>query len=218
MRPYIFINIASSADGKISDQNRAQIKISCEEDAGRVDRLRASSDGIMVGIGTVLSDNPRLTVKSEKLREERVSQGRPPNPTRIIVDSKCRVPLDSQVLDYGNSTIVAVSERAEKKRIEEISHKADVVITGKERVDLSGLAARLFERGIGKLMVEGGGKLNHGLLSERLVDEVIIYYGNIIIGDGPTPVDGKSFYTPLQLELKEMKRVGEGLVVKWRCL
>ncbi len=218
MRPFTFINIAASADGKISNQRKDQIKISGEEDAQRVDGLRASSDGIMVGIGTVLSDNPRLTVKTEELREERAVNSKSPNPTRIVVDSKCRVPPDFEVLNDEARTIVAVSERAEKKRIEEISHKADVMITGKERVDLSGLAARLFEMGVGKLMVEGGGKLNHGLLSQRLVDEVIIYYGNTIIGDGPTPVDGKSFDPPLQLELKGLERVGEGVVVKWRCL
>lgn len=218
MRPFTFINIAASADGKISDQNRMQVKISCDEDATRVDRLRSSSDGIMVGIGTVLSDNPRLTVKSAKFRQERASHGKSPNPVRIIVDSTCRVPPDSQVLDDNAPTIVAVSERAEKRRIEKISSIAEVLITGKERVDLSALAARLFEMGIGKLMVEGGGTLNHGLLWEGLVDEIIVYYGSVIIGDGPTPVDGKSFTPPLELELKEVEKVGEGIVVKWRCL
>lgn len=216
MRPFTFINIASSADGKISDQNRAQIKISCEEDAQRVDRLRASSDGIMVGIGTVLSDDPRLTVKSEELRRERVSNGKLPNPVRIIVDSTCRVPPDSQVLNDDASTILAVSERAEKRKIEEISQMADVIITGKERANLSALAARLFELGIGKLMVEGGGTLNHGMLSEDLVDEIMIYYGNVIIGDGPSPVDGNSFDPPLKLELREMEKIGEGILVRWR--
>lgn len=218
MRPYTFINIAASADGKISDQKRKQVKISCEEDAQRVDRLRASSDAIMVGIGTVLSDDPRLTVKNEELRNERVAAGRPPNPIRVVVDSGCRVPQTSQVLKNDAQTIVAVSERAEKNKIEEISHMAEVVVTGKERVNLSGLAARLFEFGIGKLMVEGGGVLNHGLLSEGLVDEIMIYYGNEIIGDGPSPVDGRSFDPPIQLELKDIERVGEGVIVKWRCL
>lgn len=218
MRPFTFINIAASADGKISNQNRVQIKISCEEDARRVDRLRASSDGIMVGIGTVLSDNPLLTVKNEKLRQERTYQGKPSNPVRIVVDSTCRIPPDSQVLHNDARTIVAVSERAEKKRIEDISQRAEVVITGKEKVDLSALAVRLFELGIGKLMVEGGGTLNHGLLSKGLVDEIMIYYGRVIIGDGPSPVDGKSFNPPLKLELKGVERVGEGVVAKWRCL
>lgn len=218
MRPFTFINIAASADGKISNQDRVQIKISCEEDAKRVDRLRASSDGIMAGIGTVLSDNPRLTIKSEELRNERASYGKPPNPTRIIVDSMCRIPTGSQVLGDDAHTIVAVSERAEKKNIEEVSQVAEVMVTGKERVNLSALASRLFEWGIAKLMVEGGGTLNHGMLSEGLVDEIIIYYGNAVIGDGPSPVDGESFNPFLKLELKDVERIGKGVVAKWRCL
>ncbi|MFP3945944.1 MAG: 2,5-diamino-6-(ribosylamino)-4(3H)-pyrimidinone 5'-phosphate reductase [Archaeoglobaceae archaeon] len=218
MRPFTFINVAASADGKISDQKKRQIKISCEEDAERVDRLRASSDAIMVGIGTVLSDNPRLTVKNESLRSQRVADGKPSNPIRVVVDSRCRVPQTSHVLNDDARTILAVSEKAEKTRVEEISEMAEVIITGKERVNLSALSTRLFEIGIGKLMVEGGGTLNHSMLSEGLVDEIIVYYGNMIIGSGPSPVEGNSFDPPLRLELSEMEKIGNGVFVRWRCV
>jgi 2,5-diamino-6-(ribosylamino)-4(3H)-pyrimidinone 5'-phosphate reductase len=89
-RPFIFINSAMSADGKISTKQRKQVRISGKEDFDRMDALRASSDAIMVGIGTLLADNPSLTVKSPKRRLERKEAGLEENPARIVVDSKAR--------------------------------------------------------------------------------------------------------------------------------
>ncbi|MDD3934298.1 MAG: dihydrofolate reductase family protein, partial [Methanoculleus sp.] len=75
MRPFVFVNVAMSADGKISTRERRQVRISGSGDFSRVDRIKAESDAIMVGIGTVLADNPSLTVKSPELRAERVAAG-----------------------------------------------------------------------------------------------------------------------------------------------
>ena len=105
MRPFIFINIAASLDGKISDENRKQLRISCKKDLERVDELRAESDAIMVGIGTILADDPSLTVKNSELRKLRVKKGRDENPTRIVVDSKCRIPLNAKAVSYTHLTL-----------------------------------------------------------------------------------------------------------------
>ncbi len=95
-RPFVFINAAMSADGKIATAERKQTRISGTLDLDRVDELRAASDAVMVGIGTVLSDNPSLTVKSEQRRDKRRAQGLPENSVRIVVDSAARTPLATE--------------------------------------------------------------------------------------------------------------------------
>ncbi len=218
MKPFVFINIAASVDGKISDESRRQLKISCEEDFKRVDRLRAESDAIMVGIGTVLADDPRLTVKSEELRRWRTDQGKPENPIRVVVDSRCRIPLNAKVLNEEARTIVAVSKLADRSKVEELRHKAEVVIFGESKVDLKALMGYLYEIGVRKVMVEGGATLNYGLLEEGLVDEIYVYYGSMIIGGAkaPTIVDGLSFNPPIELELISVEKLGRGVLTKWK--
>ncbi len=221
MKPFVFINVASSVDGKISDESRRQIKISCDEDFRRVDELRAESDAIMVGIGTVLADNPRLTVKSEKLRLERVERGLSENPTRVVVDSRCRVPLDAKILNNEARTIVAVSKLADSDKVEALKDMGiEVVVFGENRVDLKVLMEYLYSIGIRKVMVEGGATLNYGLLKERLVDEICIYYGNMIIGGvkSPTVVDGSSFNPPVRLKLLSVEKLGSGILARWKVI
>ena len=218
MKPFVFINIAASVDGKISDESRRQLKISCEEDFKRVDKLRAESDAIMVGIGTVLADDPRLTVKSEELRGWRTDQGKPENPIRVVVDSRCRIPLNAKVLNKEAKTIVAVSKLADRSRVEKLRHKAEVVTFGESKVDLRALMRYLYKIGVRKVMVEGGATLNYGLLKEGLVDEIYVYYGSMIIGGAkaPTIVDGSSFNPPIELELISIEKLGRGVLTKWK--
>lgn len=218
MKPFVLINIAASLDGKISDESRKQLRISCQRDLERVDELRASSDAIMVGIGTILADNPGLTVKNPELRKLRVREGKDENPTRVVVDSKCRIPLDAKVLDNKAKTIVAVSKKADVRKIGELKKRknVEVVVFGEEKVDLKGLLRYLHRVGIRKLMVEGGGTLNRSLIAEKLVDEIYIYYGSMLIGGktSPTIVDGRSFDEPIKLKLISFEKFGEGVLIK----
>lgn len=216
MRPHVFVNVAASLDGKISDESRRQLKISCEEDLEIVDRLRAESDAIMVGIGTVIADDPRLTVKSAALREKRVKEGREPNPLRVVVDSRCRMPLNSRILNEEARTLIAVSKLAPEDRISEVKKFAEVAVIGEDRVDLSALLEHLYEKGVRRLMVEGGGTLISSLVSENLVDEMRIYYGPLFIGgkNSPTICDGNSFLRRCRIE--KIERVGEGFAVTVR--
>ncbi|MEM0350699.1 MAG: 2,5-diamino-6-(ribosylamino)-4(3H)-pyrimidinone 5'-phosphate reductase, partial [Archaeoglobaceae archaeon] len=185
MKPYVIVNVAASIDGKISDERRVQMKISCREDLKRVDELRASVDAIMVGIGTILSDNPKLNVKSEELRKKRILEGKSANPLKVVVDSKCRIPENAEVL--SGDVIVAVARIADKERVYRISKKAEVVVFGDERVDLRALLEYLYAKGVRKILVEGGGTLISSLFLEDLVDELFIYYAPIIIGGANSP-------------------------------
>ncbi|MCS7130952.1 MAG: 2,5-diamino-6-(ribosylamino)-4(3H)-pyrimidinone 5'-phosphate reductase [Archaeoglobaceae archaeon] len=214
MRPYVFVNIASSLDGKISDETRKQVRISCKEDLRRVDELRASADAIMVGIGTILSDNPKLNVKSEELRKKRILEGKEENPIKVVVDSRCRIPENAEV--FNSKVILAVSKLADKEKVERINKKAEVVAFGEEKVDLKALLEYLYKKGVRKLMVEGGGTLISSLLREDLVDEMFIYYAPIIIGGekSPTICDGNSFNPALRMKIVSVERFGEGVLLR----
>ncbi len=223
-RPLVFINAAMSADGKISTVKRTQTRISGTEDFDRVDALRARSDAIMVGIGTVLADNPSLTVKSKNRREERKSAGQGENPLRIVVDSEARTPVDADVLNKGEGKrIIAVSQRAILENVGQLGEKADVLVCGMEEVDLKKLLFLVWQRGVRRVMVEGGATLNWSLISQKLVDMIYTYVSNMIVGGetAPTLVDGEGFTKEtemVKLELLGVEKLDEGVLLKWSVL
>ena len=220
-RPFTFINSAMSADGKISTNERKQVRISGNVDFERMDELRATSDAVMVGIGTVLADDPSLTVKSEARRAKRKMNGHEENPDRIVVDSHARTPLDADIFKKGVGTrIIAVSKLAPRDRVQALEKVAVVIEAGEDKVDLSELVVRLKKMGINRLMVEGGASLNFGMLSSGLVDEIYSFVGNLIIGGAvsPTLVDGIGFQENeiLGLEFMSFEKMDDGVVLKWR--
>jgi 2,5-diamino-6-(ribosylamino)-4(3H)-pyrimidinone 5'-phosphate reductase len=219
-RPFVFINAAMSADGKIATIKRRQTRISGSLDFDRMDELRATSDAVMVGIGTVLSDNPSLTVKSKERREKRRSMGFEENPARIVVDSMARTPKDADIFKKGEGKrIIAVCENAPQENLSELSKQADIICVGQKSVDLAKLLIELKNRDIKKLMVEGGATLNWGLISGGLVDVIYTFIGNMIIGgkSAPTLVDGEGFVSDFcKLSLISCERLEEGVIMKWK--
>jgi len=195
-------------------------RISSGNDRDRVDALKAGSDAIMVGIGTVLADNPSLTVKSKKQREDRTRAKKDENPIRIVVDSNAKTPIDAEILCRGSGKrIIAVSKQAIVADVDRLSEKAKIIVCGREEVDLKKLLDSLWQRGVERLMVEGGATLNWSLVSQGLVDEIYIYIGNIIIGGehAPTLVDGTGFVTDMaKLELLSAEKMDKGIVLQWR--
>ena len=228
MRPFVFINAAMSADGKISTHLRKQVRISGDRDFQRVDRLRCEADAIMVGVGTILSDDPSLTVKSEEFRKKRLDCGRDENPVRVVIDSLARTPPDSDILRKGaGRRIIFVSGPAAVKRVDALRMSgAEVVVAGEQgepRVDLAAALWHLHDMGIRRLMVEGGATLNWSLINLKLVDEIYVYIGSLILGGSmaPTLVDGAGFSNrdgALSLDLVSVERMDGGFVVKWRVL
>jgi 2,5-diamino-6-(ribosylamino)-4(3H)-pyrimidinone 5'-phosphate reductase len=220
-RPYVIINCAMSADGKISSFERRQVRISGKSDLARVDALRAKSDAVMVGVGTVLADDPSLRVKSEQLRRERESSGKPENPLRVVADSLASTPPDAQVLEKkpGDSCIIAVSGAAPKERLANLACRCEIIQQGQDKVNLRELLSALRKRGVNTLMVEGGGMLNWSMVHEGLVDEMCVYVGPLIIGGkgAPTPVDGAGFVSNFpRLKLISLEKLDEGALMWWR--
>jgi 2,5-diamino-6-(ribosylamino)-4(3H)-pyrimidinone 5'-phosphate reductase len=221
MRPSVVVNVAMSADGKLSTRERRQVKISGAEDFARVDRLKAGCDAVMVGIGTVLADDPSLTVKNPDYKRERQSSGRPEHPVRVVIDSQARVPLDAAVLTKGEGVrVVAVSGRADPDQVRALRTKATVIVAGETEVDLGRVLDELGAMGVRRLMVEGGGTLIAGMIRAGLVDEMYTYIGSIVIGgkDAPTLADGPGWTQEsdfARLALADSTHMDDGILLHW---
>jgi 2,5-diamino-6-(ribosylamino)-4(3H)-pyrimidinone 5'-phosphate reductase len=221
MRPSVVVNVAMSADGKLSTRERRQVKISGAEDFARVDRLKAGCDAVMVGIGTVLADDPSLTVKNPELKSRRQQEGKGEHPARVVIDSRARISPDASVLNKGEGLrVVAVSGRADPARVDVLRKKATVIVAGDEEVDLARVLDELGAMGIRRLMVEGGGTLIAGLVRAGLVDEIYTYIGSIVISgkDAPTLADGPGWITEAEfarLVLAEVTRMDDGILIHW---
>ena len=221
-RPFVFINVAMTADGKIDTFERKGAPISSQYDKERVDRLRAESDAVMVGGRTLLDEAPKLTVKSEALRAERLARGLSPNPVKVGIVSEAKIKPDSMFLNTGPARIVIfTTHRTSKDRLAFLrSRGADVYIHESEKVDLSKTLVTLKELGIQRLMVEGGATLNFELLKLRLVDELSAYIAPLIFGgeSAPTMAAGsgleRSAAIPLKLVSVEKGEDG-GVLLKY---
>jgi 2,5-diamino-6-(ribosylamino)-4(3H)-pyrimidinone 5'-phosphate reductase len=188
-RPFVFINVAMTADGKIDTFQRRGAAISSRRDKDRVDLLRADADAVMVGGKTLLEEDPKLTVKSEVLREARVGRGLSPNPVKVGIVTQATIKADSEFLSAGPADIVIfTTSRTSKKYISLLtSRQVDVYVDQDRRVNLQNALATLKELGINRLMVEGGSTLNFELMRLGLVDEVTAYVAPMIFGGGSAP-------------------------------
>lgn len=216
---HVIVNAATSVDGKLSTRRREQVAISGPEDFDRVDALRADSDAVMVGVGTVLADDPSLTVDDSDRIAARADRGDPPQPARVLADSRLRTPEDATVYDDAAETIVLTSEAASDEAIADArTQGATVIVAGDDRVDLSKALPQLETHGIEQLMVEGGGELVFSLFAADLVDELSVFVGSMVIGgrDAPTLADGTGFVETFpDLQLDEAERIDDGVLVRY---
>jgi 2,5-diamino-6-(ribosylamino)-4(3H)-pyrimidinone 5'-phosphate reductase len=208
-RPHVHINVAATADGKIDTFERRGAAISSARDKERVDRLRAGADAVMVGGRTLHDEDPKLTVKSELLRAERLALGLPPNPAKVGVASQLDLKPDSNFLTAGPARIILfTTSHTEESQLSMLrSLNAEVFILGEDRVDLAGAMKMLNGNGVRRLMVEGGATLNFELMHLGLVDELTIYIAPMIFGgeSAPTTAAGSGLVRSAAIPLRLLK-------------
>lgn len=203
--PFIILKSAVSLDGKIAAKNGSSKYISCESSRKYVHKLRSYVDAVLVGVNTVIVDDPLLTV--------RLIKGK--NPKKIILDSKLKIPKDARVLQ--KDCIIATVEKRKA-----ISDKPEVKIWTIEpdkqgEVDIKKLIKKAGEEGIQSILVEGGKKVFSSFIRERLFDKIYIFISPRIIGDGIPFVEGiniDKLDSALSLNSVSYRKIGSDILVE----
>jgi len=211
--PFIILKIASSIDGKIATASGESKWITCEKSRRMVHRLRSEVDAVMVGIGTIIKDDPLLNVRLVKGRD----------PHRIILDSQLRIPLSAKVLNTGPAkTYIATSLDAPQDKIMALREKGiEVILLGSKEgyIDLQSLMKELGSLGIMNLMIEGGSETNASSLKAGIVDKVLIFISPRIIGghDSKGAIGGRSperLCDAIAIRDLKLKRLGEDILIE----
>ncbi len=214
-KPFVILKSAASLDGKIAVPTGHSKWITGEQARNKVHEIRDEVDAIMVGVNTVIMDDPQLTVRLQGKETK--------NPLRIVLDSDLKIPENSKVLqvDENTRTILAATDRAPAKKAKRLESKGIKVIYPGEKdgkVNLKALMAALGEMEITSVLVEGGSTINASALRSGIVDKIIFFYAPIIIGgvdslpmfglEGAEKVDDA-----VRIEDLEIFRVGEDIMV-----
>ncbi len=213
--PLVTVKFAQTLDGRIASATGNSRWISSEKSRRLAHKLRAINDAVMVGIGTVLADDPRLTV--------RLVRGR--NPARVILDSVLRIPPDSKVVTEKGAaaTIIAATARADGEKVSRLRETGvEVLLTQEDErgeVDIKHLLGMLGQRGISSVLVEGGTGVITALLRLGLADKLVIFVAPKIMGKGIEAVGELNIADvdhALKLTFNRVYRLGEDLVIEAR--
>lgn len=216
-RPYVILKTAMSLDGKIATASGKSRWISSEDSRRMVHQLRDEVDAILVGIGTVIRDDPSLTT--------RLPDGQGKDAIRVVLDSRARIPLDSRILnlDSPERTIVAVTPQAPQDRVKHISQQAEVLIVPEQdgRINLKALMDKLGQMEISSVLLEGGAEVNDSALKAGIVDEVMFFIAPKLIGgsEAPGPVGGEGIQElseAVRLNNISVTMAGEDILVTGR--
>ncbi|HCX89643.1 MAG: riboflavin biosynthesis protein RibD [Deltaproteobacteria bacterium CG12_big_fil_rev_8_21_14_0_65_43_10] len=215
-RPFVILKSAASLDGKIATRVGDTRWITNEKSRAFLHRLRNDVDGILVGIGTIMADDPELTT--------RLNGRRGKDPVRIVVDSKLRIMLRAKVLNPESKagTIIATTELAHKekiKKLEELGARVLIVGSKENRVDLRELMYELGKLEITSLLIEGGAEINASSLGSGIVDKVLFFYAPKIIGgaDALGMVGGEGvekLHDAINLKNIRVRRLGDDILVE----
>ncbi|NIM03627.1 bifunctional diaminohydroxyphosphoribosylaminopyrimidine deaminase/5-amino-6-(5-phosphoribosylamino)uracil reductase RibD [bacterium] len=211
--PFVILKSAMSLDGKIATQKGDSKWITSEASRKYAKALRSQVDGVLVGIDTVIKDNPGLLASSSQKR-----------PIRIIMDSHLRIPLDARVLNSRAPTIVATGKGVDRKKIERLQARGIEVLQiprwkkhPRRGLDLKFLMRELAKRGVTSILIEGGGRVNASALEMGLVDKVLFFIAPKIVGgeDAITAVEGEGIDRigqAIRLKDTKVRRFGEDIL------
>lgn len=214
--PFCLLKTAMTLDGKIAAKTGDSKWVTNEASRDYVHQLRHRMAAIMVGVNTVIKDNPHLNT--------RLKNGEGSDPIRIIIDSSARIPLEANVLNHSSKahTIIAATERADKEKLKQLEQKgAEIILTPfqDKRVDLKYLMQELGARKIDSVLLEGGSELNYSALEAGIVDKVNVFIAPKFIGgsEAKTPVggDGKMvMQDAVMLSHTKVRQFGEDVMIE----
>ena len=185
-RPYTLLSCSMSIDGYIGN-GASRLLLSNEADFDRVDAVRASCDAILVGAATVRIDNPRLLVRSQARREERAARGLPASPMKVTVTRRAELDARAAFFTVGDAERIVYCASARVDDARDLLEPVATVVDAGDAVEMRAVSTDLAERGVERLMVEGGATVHTQFLTEDLVDELQLTVAPVFVGDSEAP-------------------------------
>ena len=217
-RPYVLLSVAVSIDGYIDDAGPERLLLSNPDDFDRVDALRAGVDAILVGARTLRRDDPRLLVRSDSRRADRLAAGRSEHPVKVTVTADGDLDPDRQFFRTGDDKVVYTTDAGVARFDDRLDGLAEVVGLG-STADMGALLDDLGRRGVRRLLVEGGGRIHTAFLADDLADELLLAVAPVLVGDDRAP----RFLHPAEfpggsgrrMTLADVDRVGDVAVLRY---
>lgn len=218
-RPYVLLSVAASVDGYIDDNTDERLLLSNDEDFDRVDEERAGVDAILVGANTIRRDNPRLLVRSDDRRKRRVDAGLAETPIKVTLSATGDLDPSSKFFSTGDGDkLVYVPSAAVSKASASVGSVSTIVDAGL-KVDPAFILDDLGDRGVKRLMVEGGGRIHTLFLSSDLADEIHLVVAPFFIGDSIAPrFVGDAAYPQSpsrRMTLAEVRQIGDVVLLRY---
>lgn len=224
MRPFVFINVATTADGKLAPENRKFVPFGSKRDLELLYETRAKADAVLMGARTVDSAPGHYGPGPAKYRRLRIKRGLPEYNLRVIVSGRGTLNPNSDIFRYRFSPIIILtSARASVRNLKRLREVADdVEIFGDNEMDFPAAFHWLRSKwNVKNLLCEGGGELNTALIRQNLVDEIYLTLCPLIFGgrNAPTMSDGigvKTAHDATRLKIKSLKRVGQEIFIVYQ--
>ncbi|WP_106124596.1 RibD family protein [Pseudosporangium ferrugineum] len=218
-RPYVLLSCGMSIDGYVDSADEERLLLSNDADFDRVDEVRAGCDAILVGAGTVRQDNPRLLVRDEARRRARIARGERPDPVKVTVTGTCDLDPRARFFTLGEAEkLVYCASPAVPSARRRLGGLATVVDAG-DPLDLARVTGDLARRGVGRLMVEGGGTVHTQFLTAGLADELQLVVAPFFVGDSKAPRfvgDGTFPWSPhRRADLIEVRQIGDVVLLRY---
>lgn len=218
-RPYTILSCGISLDGYLDGPTEERLVLSNPADLERVDAVRAGCDAILVGAATVRSDNPRLLVRGPGLRARRRAQGQPESPVKVTVTDRADLDPDSRFFTTGDSEKLVYCASGSVARARDRLERVATVVDAGWPVDLGLLVADLADRGVRRLLVEGGGRVHTQFLTGGLADELQLVIAPLFVGDARAPRfvgEGDFPWHPgRRARLAETRQIGDVVLLRY---
>jgi len=218
-RPYTLLSCGVSIDGYLDSATEKRLLLSNDADLDRVDAVRATCDAILVGAATVRNDNPRLLVRTQARRDERVARGLRPSPIKVTVTGRAQLDPCANFFATGDTEKLVYCASATVAEARDRLGPVATVVDGGHPVDMQRMSEDLYARGVHRLMVEGGGMVHTQFLTADLADELHLVVAPFFVGDSRARrfvSDGRFPWNPdRRATLAEVRRIGDVVLLRY---